>query len=295
MKELKVLLIGQPNVGKSSLLNALVGPRVLVSNYPGTTVEITQAKKVFNSTRVDFVDTPGIYSISDRSEEEKVTEKSLFEEEINVALVVADATAIERSLYLVLQILEAEIPIVLALNFVEEAERKGLRIDSERIESILNVPVIFINPITNSGIDTLVDSLLRIKERAKSPNFRVEYDDHIEKAIDKISAQVQVRLPKRFVALRILEGDEHFYGYLPDRRLIEQTKEGVKEHPELEKDISITRYGTASFIAEQTTHIIPLEDKEKPRDKFDNIILHKVWGPLTTGLFLISIFGILLS
>ena len=79
MKYLKVLLIGQPNVGKSSLLNALVGPSVVVSNYPGTTVEITQAEKVFNGMKINFVDTPGIYSISDRSEEETVTEKALFE------------------------------------------------------------------------------------------------------------------------------------------------------------------------------------------------------------------------
>ena len=75
MKSLKILLIGQPNVGKSSLLNALVGPKVVVSNYPGTTVEVTQAEKVFDDVKVKFVDTPGIYSISDRSEEEKVTEK----------------------------------------------------------------------------------------------------------------------------------------------------------------------------------------------------------------------------
>jgi len=83
MKNLKIPLIGQPNVGKSSLLNALVGPRVTVSNYPGTTVEITKAKKSFNKTTIEFVDTPGIYSISDRSEEEKVTERALFEEEVD--------------------------------------------------------------------------------------------------------------------------------------------------------------------------------------------------------------------
>ncbi|GAH03734.1 unnamed protein product [marine sediment metagenome] len=77
MENLKILLIGQPNVGKSSLLNALVGPRVTVSNYPGTTVEVTKAKKKINNTAIEFVDTPGIYSISDRSEVAK-TEKANF-------------------------------------------------------------------------------------------------------------------------------------------------------------------------------------------------------------------------
>jgi len=79
MKNLKILLIGQPNVGKSSLFNAIVGPTVVVFNYPGTSVEIAKAEKVFNGTKVNFIDTPGIYSISDRSEEEKVTEKALLE------------------------------------------------------------------------------------------------------------------------------------------------------------------------------------------------------------------------
>ncbi|GAI45330.1 unnamed protein product, partial [marine sediment metagenome] len=115
----KILLIGQPNSGKSSLLNALVGPRVIVSNYPGTTVEIVKAKKKIDDTEIEFVDTPGIYSISDRSEEEKITEKVLFEEKADGAIIIADATSLERSLYMVLQILEAQIPTIVALNFIE--------------------------------------------------------------------------------------------------------------------------------------------------------------------------------
>ena len=134
MEKIKVLLIGQPNVGKSSLLNALVGPVVEVSNYPGTTVEITRAEKVFDDIKINFIDTPGIYSISNRSEEEKVTEKALFEEKIDEAVIIADATSLERSLYMVLQILEAGIPSIIALNFVEEAEKKGIKIDSKKLE-----------------------------------------------------------------------------------------------------------------------------------------------------------------
>ena len=98
MANLKILLIGQPNIGKSSLLNALVGSVTTVSNYPGTTVEVTKAKKKINSTEIEFLDTPGVYSISDRSEEEKITEKTLFEEEVDGAIVIADATSLERSL-----------------------------------------------------------------------------------------------------------------------------------------------------------------------------------------------------
>ena len=294
MKNLKIPLIGQPNVGKSSLLNALVGPRVTVSNYPGTTVEITKAKKKFNKTTIEFVDTPGIYSISDRSEEEKVTERALFEEEVDGAIVIADATSLERSLYMALQILEAKIPTVLALNFVEDAEKKGIKIDYEKLKEFLHIPVVPINPLTKKGIDKLVDSAAKIKKISKR-TFTVEYDDHIENATDKISSQIKkTSMPKRFIALRVLEGDEDFYKYLKDERIIREAKENLEEHPKVAEDIAITRYGTASFIAEKVTQIIPLEKEKKLQESIDRVLLHKICGPLTTGLFLLAIFAILL-
>ena len=282
-------------MGKSSLLNALVGPKVVVSNYPGTTVEVTQAEKVFDNTRIKLVDTPGIYSISDRSEEEKVTEKALFEEQVDGVVIIADASSLERSLYLVLQILEAEIPAIIALNFVEEAEKKGIKIDSEKLGKLLNIPVVPINPLTKRGISDLVDSLFRIKEEIEV--FRVEYDDHVEKAISEISSQIKENsIPKRFIAIRVLEEDRDFYRYLKNKRIIEEVKEGLTEHPRVAEDVSITRYGTASFIAEKVTQIVRIkaEKTSQIQEKVDNIFLHKIWGPFITFLFLLTVFGILL-
>ena len=294
MKKLKILLIGQPNVGKSSLLNSLVGPRVVVSNYPGTTVEVTKAEKVVDNTKIIFEDTPGIYSISDRSEEEKVTEKALFEEKADGTIVIADAVSLERSLYIVLQILEARVPTVLALNFVEEAEKKGTEIDCEKLEKILQIPVIPINPLTKKGIGKLVDSVLKIKKLPER-TFTIEYDDDIEKAINKVSSNVKDTLPQRFIALRILEKDEDFYGYLKNKKVIEEVKENLKDHPKVAEDISITRYGTASFIAEKVTEIIPLEKERRLERRIDQVFLHKIWGPVTTGLSFLLVFGILLE
>ncbi len=161
---LEILLVGQPNVGKSCLMNALVGSKIVASNYPGTTVEITEGEKAFDGEKVNFLDTPGIYSISDRSEEEKVTEKALSEGNPDGAVIVADSTALERSLYLALQVMEAGVPTVIALNFVEEAKEKGILIDQEKLGKILGVPVVPINPLTNRGIEDLVDSILEVKE-----------------------------------------------------------------------------------------------------------------------------------
>jgi len=293
MRVLKILLIGQPNVGKSSLFNALVGPRVTVSNYPGTTVEVTRAKKVLNQTLIEFEDTPGVYSISDRSEEEKITEKSLFERKIDGVVVLADCLSLERSLYLILQILEAQIPTILALNFVESAEKRGIKINSKKLERLLRVPVIPINPLTGKGVDELQESLLNIK-KAEKP-FRVRYDNDIEKAISKVSFQFgEISLPKRFVSLRILEGDQDFYKYLRDKEIIREAEEDLVNHSKVAEDISITRYGTGSFIAARVTRIIPLWNKERWEEKIDKILLHKIWGQVATGLFLFLTFGVLL-
>jgi len=294
MESFKVLLIGQPNVGKSSLLNAIVGPRVVVSNYPGTTVEITKAKKKFNKTEIEFVDTPGIYSISDRSEEEKITERALFEDTDGV-IVIADTTSLGRSLYLVLQILEAKIPTILALNFVEDAEKKGIKIDYDKLEEVLQIPIVSVNPLTKKGIDRLVDTISRIKKIPNS-NFNVEYDDHIETAIDKISSQIkETTLPKRFISLRTLEGDEDFFKFLKNDSVIHETKERLRDHPKVEEDITIFRYGTASFIAQKVTQITPiLHGRKKFQEDIDRVLLHKIGGPFTSGLFLLVMFGVLL-
>lgn len=294
MNKLKILLIGQPNVGKSSLLNALVGPRVTVSNYPGTTVEITKAEKRIKDVEVEFIDTPGIYSISDRSEEEKITEKTLFEEDKDGAVIITDAISLERSLYMVLQILEAQVPAVLALNFVEEAEKKGIEVDCKKLEKILHIPVVPINPLTKKGIDKLVNAVLGIK-KISSQTFRIKYNNKIERAIARISTNIkETFLPKRFIALRILEQDKDFHIYLSDEKKIKKVNKSLGEYSKITEDIPVTRYGTASFIAEKATQITPIKEKEKLSETIDSILLHQIWGPISSGLFLLAIFGVLL-
>jgi ferrous iron transport protein B len=293
MEKIKVLIIGQPNTGKSTLLNALIGTKAIISNYPGTSVEITRGKKIVSGVEIEFSDTPGIYSISDRSEEEKVTEKALFEEKIDIAVVIADAMSIERSLYIILQIMEARIPTIIAVNFVEEAEKKGIKIDFKRLEKILNIPVLPINPLTKKGIGKLTDRILANKISTEQ-YFDIRYDDHIEDAINEVSTQASGDLPVRFVSLRVLEGDEDFKKYLKRGSDVEKIKAGLKSHPEVSNDISITRYGTASFIAEEVVEMVSLESERRLQSKIDKIILHKIWGPAITIIFLLMIFGILL-
>ncbi|GAH95264.1 unnamed protein product, partial [marine sediment metagenome] len=192
-----------------------------------------------------------------------------------------------------LQILEAGVPAIITLNFVEDAEKKGIKIDYGKLEKLLGIPVTPINPLNKKGINKIIDIILKIKQIVKQ-KFEVRYDDDIEKSINKISTQIKGKLPKRFISLRVLEEDEDFYGYLKDKKIIGKAKENLKNHPKVAEDISITRYGTASFIAKKVTQITPLEKGKKIEEKLDKIFLHKLWGPFTTVLFLLIIFGILL-
>ncbi len=291
----KILLVGQPNVGKSTLLNALVGAKVIVSNYPGTTVEVTKAKKVIGGHVIEFIDTPGIYSISDMSEEEKVTEKALFETEIDGAVVIVDSSSLERGLYLTFQILEAGRPVVLVLNFVEGAKKRGIIINCSKLSEILNIPVIPVNPLTKNQIGEFVNTILKINEIKTKP-FNIRYDGHIEKAIEDLLPQIVGNyLPKRFIALRILEGDIDFYKYLKGKKVIEKNKEDLEKHTGVSQDIAIARFGTAAFVAKKVTQLTSIKKIRKSLEqRIDEIILHRVWGPVITFLTFFTIFGVLL-
>jgi len=161
------------------------------------------------------------------------------------------------------------------------------------LEKILSIPVLPINPLTKKGINELIDKILENKISTEQ-YFDIRYDDHIENAINEVSTQVKGDLPIRFVSLRVLEGDEDFKKYLRRGSVVEKIKAGLKSHPEVSNDISITRYGTASFIAEEVVEIVSLKRERRLQSRIDKIILHKIWGPTVTIIFLLLIFGILL-
>lgn len=295
MQSTKLALVGQPNTGKSSLLNSLAGARVIVSNYPGTTVEITKAKIKVQESLVELIDTPGIYSISDASAEEKVTAIVIFGEDIDGAIVLVDTTGLERGLYLVFQMFEAGIPTIVALNFIEEAQKKGIQIDTKKLESTLGVPVIQINPITKKGIKELSSKILRVNELSCCP-FIVSYDDHIERAIEIISEGLAetLTLSKRFIAIRILENDKNFFKYLKDKTALDKAADVLTLHPNVSRDISITRYGEASFIARLVTTITPKGRARSFGDRLDEVLLNPLIGPFITFIFFGFVFAVLL-
>jgi len=151
----KIALVGSPNVGKSVLFNSLTGAYVTVSNYPGTTVEVSRGKGKIGGKEYEVIDTPGMYSLMCITDEEKVTRDLLFNEKPKAVLHIVDAKNIQRMLPLTMQLIEGEIPVILVLNIMDEAERMGLSIDCKQLEKELGIPVISTIAALNKGIDTL--------------------------------------------------------------------------------------------------------------------------------------------
>ena len=161
----KIALIGSPNVGKSVLFNSLTGAYVTVSNYPGTTVEVSRGKGKICGRDYEVIDTPGMYSLMCITEEEKVTRDLLLNEKPKAVLHVVDAKNIQRMLPLTMQLIEGEIPVILVLNIMDEAERMGLTIDAKKLEQELGIPVVTTIAALNKGINTLRE---RIEQYVKA-------------------------------------------------------------------------------------------------------------------------------
>lgn len=202
----RVLLVGNPNVGKSVIFSHLTGKYVIVSNYPGTTVGISSGRGTFG-VDCQVVDTPGVNSLVPRSEDERITRDILSEVGDKVVVQVADAKNLRRALLITSQLAEMELPCVLVLNMWDEAQQRGIRLNARRLSQILGIPVVPAVAVEKKGIAELKRKL---KEAAK-PSFRVKYDKEIEQAISRLEALLPaLPLPRRAAALMLLSGDESF-------------------------------------------------------------------------------------
>ncbi|MHB8845095.1 MAG: ferrous iron transport protein B [Nitrospirota bacterium] len=207
----KVLLIGNPNVGKSALFGLLTGTYVTVSNYPGTTVEVTYGNAVLNRTRTLVIDTPGVNSLVPMSEDEKVTRDILLSDRADVIVQVADTKNLRRGLLITLQLAEMSLPFILDLNMDDEARSRGIIINQEKLSHILGVEVVKTVAIRRSGIDKLLKSI----QAPRPSDIVVRYDEVIEGGIRDISALLPVAtIAPRALALMILSGDESLKGWL---------------------------------------------------------------------------------
>jgi ferrous iron transport protein B len=209
-----LVLVGNPNVGKSVLFGALTGRYVTVSNYPGTTVEVTRGSATIGGEPWHVLDTPGTNNLLPMSEDEQVTRDILLSERDYVCVQVGDAKNLRRVLLLSLQLAEAEVPFLLALNMADEAESRGIEVDDSALAASLGVDVIPTVAVERRGVPALQ---ARLAGARRSP-WRVRYDEQIEKALAEIEPLLpEGLLGKRALGLMALAGDESLRGHLAAR------------------------------------------------------------------------------
>lgn len=204
----KVALVGNPNVGKSVLFNALTGAYVTVSNYPGTSVEVSRGNAAISGQQWEVIDTPGMYSIHTITEEERVAREILLHESPDVVVHVLDARNLERMLAMTIQLIEAGLPVILVVNIMDEAERMGLNIDLKLLQQKLGIPVIGAATARKRGIDEIRMAL--IEYHCACDQQRFEYSRLLEHDISEVACMMQgdYILSHRSLALLLLQQDE---------------------------------------------------------------------------------------
>ena len=232
----KVVLVGNPNVGKSVVFNALTGAYTTVSNYPGTSVEVSRGFCTIANRRYEILDTPGMYSMMPITEEERVARKILLTEDPHAVIHVIDARNLERMLPMTLQLIEAGLPVILVVNILDEARRLGMQIDLGLLQQNLGIPVIAAEMKRKVGLEEL---RREISEYAMVPHKPFIYAPDLEHDINQIVKWIggEYRLSRRATSILLMQKDDDIQQLIAD-------KETRKNHyllTETVKEISFRR------------------------------------------------------
>lgn len=289
----RIVLIGNPNVGKSVIFGLLTGKYVTVSNYPGTTVEVSSGNIVLENKKYLLVDSPGVNTLTPMSEDEKVTRDILLKDRPSLIIQVADSKNLKRTLLLTMQIAEMGLPMVLDLNMEDEARDRGIIIDTHKLMEILGTEVITTIAPQRKGLKELRNSI----SKASMPMLKIKYAPLIEDYIARISSLLpEAYISKRSIALMILSGDVSLREWLTGNLSTTTIKDieflrdecQSKAHEPISTMINQKRLELADNIAGQIIKHITAEGG-KILSFLGRISMHPVWG---IPLLLLVLFGL---
>jgi ferrous iron transport protein B len=300
---MKIALVGQPNAGKSTLFNSVAGYKSATSNLPGTTVNYTESRVHVNGNVYDLIDFPGTYSLSATNEAEAEVRKYLLTGHFDLIINVVDASQLGRSLPLTLELMELNIPVLMALNMVDEAKRKGIQIDTEKLSRLLGIPVQTTIASKNIGVRELflhAKNIINGQEPVRQKRILCQRD--VEAVIEEMEAFLKKHLPEkidfplRFLAIKLLEDDDYFLKTIQDidgkpilRKARELQKKLVKLRGKPQDSVlTLERHAIAMDIYEQVVTIG--HPRRDIRDWVDNIIMHRILGYVILVLVLASFF-----
>ena len=310
-----IALAGNPNSGKTTLFNSITGSRQHVGNYPGITVERKEGTVIVNNTHVRLIDLPGTYSLSAYSDEELVARNFLIDEKPDIVVDIVDATMLERHLYLAVQFFEIGIPVVLALNMMDDVKKQGLRIDKQKLSKLLHCPVVETIARCGCGKRELLEIAIE-EAKAKKDSWvplKISYGYDIDLALDKMTAIIESeqfmtdRYPSRWVALKYLENDREILAQgrkfsKTATKLLEIVRE-TSEHCQKtlnlppEAIIADYRYGLINSILKQ--NILVQEKSHHERIELtthiDRFLVNRFLGPVLMIAILYAMFQITFS
>ncbi|MEG2173351.1 MAG: ferrous iron transport protein B [Desulfovibrionaceae bacterium] len=310
--QLSIALAGNPNAGKSTVFNAITGSHQHVGNYPGITVEKKQGTAHVNGHTVLFVDLPGTYSLTAYTIEEVVARHVLADEAPDAVVNVLNASALERNLYLSVQLLEMGVPVVLALNMIDEAKALGMTIDIAHLSQRMNLPVVETVARRNAGMDNLlrvsVDYALQCHGKTREP-LRISYGPDIDPVLSVMEASIsqhnllQGKYLPRWIALKLLENDTDIRKLCQqdNPRLTDELEAGVQELTKHLQDTLNTypeavvadyRYGYITSLLRDGVLTRPnnASDRLAFSDKLDALLTHQIFGPLLLLLVLFLVY-----
>ena len=296
--EMTIGFIGNPNCGKTTLFNAYTGANLKVANWPGVTVEKVEGQIHFHDMDIHLVDLPGTYSLTSYTMEETVSRNFILSDEVDVIINVVDASALERSLYLTLQLLELGKPVVMALNMMDIVEKRGMEIDMHRFPEMLGIPIVPVSARKRRGLDILMHAALHHKgqttpdrlihdhseithhEHDHHSEFAMVYSDKIEDKIDQIIPELRRRYPDlknyRWHALKLLESDKEICEKYPVNlpNVLDRS---------YESDIINQKY---DFIGEVISEVLMHKQRQDVlTEKADAVLTSKIWGiPVFVGI-----------
>ncbi len=300
-KKLTIALAGNPNSGKTTAFNAITGARQHVGNYPGITVEKKHGTALVDGQEVQVIDLPGTYSLTAYTMEEVVARNVVADERPNMVVDVINSGALERNLYLAVQLLEMGAPLTLALNMMDEAQKQGMSIDPARLSSLLGVPVVETVARTGKGMEELMLTAVKAANEREGKAWNplvISYGPDLDPVLDEMEALITKeqfltdRYPARWVALKYLENDEEVqkagraFGAVStelesrSREVSEHLEATLKTYPEA--IIADYRYGYISSVLRQgvVTRADELHARLAFSDKLDKVLTNRLFGPL---------------
>jgi len=281
----KVMLVGSPNVGKSVVFNQLTGRYAVVSNYPGTTVEVTRGQARIGDLLLDLADTPGAYSLAPYSEDERVTQRMLMSDPPDLVVHVMDARSLRRLLPLTFQLIEAGVPLILDVNIIDEAERAGLTVDQGRLSRELGIPVVATAAASGIGVETL--RAVIAGPLPPKADFRVSYPEQIEQAVSQIGGHLHGSngIGPRALALLLLQRDQGAWEAIRDQgpaaaaqieRIVAETERQFRDP--LSYPIAIARQREADLLASRAIASTPRPIRRTAREVIGALTMHPVAG-----------------